>query len=220
MSCLTDEERETRYIGLRKKKRISDILCAIPFFPGVLIFIVAAVSMFSAVGDEMVGNGWGGILQCLCMAASAVITVYAAYTRRLRYIIAGAVAVVLLDIISLTGVSLILVLSLIPAVVGAVIWSKLEKEEGFPLFRITYGELSERRKTAEQKTRYRAVESGSRRVTDPQLAGGMGDLLDLQEDTPQLTAVLHNYHERSRNAQGELNAPMSDVGEYGKMDEL
>ncbi len=220
-SCLTDDEREVRYIGLRKKKRISDILCAIPFFPGAVIIIMAALSLPGAVGDEMVGNGWGGVVQCLCMAASAVITVYAAYTRRVKYILAGALAVAVLELIGQAGVSLVLIPILIPAVFGAILWSKLEEEEGFPLFRIPYEEISERRKATEQKIRYRAVEAGTRRLTEPQAAADdMGDLLDEQADTPVLTSALHNYHDRARNAQGELSAPMNDAGAYGEMDEL
>ena len=40
-SCLTDDERERRYAELRKKKKCSDILVAIPIMTGIVLFIAA-----------------------------------------------------------------------------------------------------------------------------------------------------------------------------------
>ena len=108
----------------------------------------------------------------------------------------------------------------IPAALGAFFWGQLEEEEGFPLFRISYEELSERKRNDEKKTRVRAELSGARRPVAAQAHGAMGDLLDDQENTPVLTSALHGYHDRSEQAVGAFTEPQRTVGEPGEMQEL
>ena len=219
-SCLTDDERERRYIVLRKKKRRCDFLCGIPALIAISFAVVLVLSIIYAIRDIMTGSGYGTLLQMLLSLIAAGVTAYTAYTRHLKYILAAGGVLLFLGIISANAVPFFMVVLLCPAALGAYFWGQLEEEEGFPLFRISYEEMSERKRNAEKKTRVRAELSGSRRPAGAAVHSAMGDLLDDRENTPVLTAALHGYHERSGQAVGGFNEPAGAAGEHGKMEEL
>ncbi len=219
-SCLTDDERERRYIALRKKKRRCDYLCGVPALIAICIFIFSLISILYAARDIMTGSGYRELIQTLLTLAAAAVAAFSAYSRNLKYILAAAGILILLSFIGRSPGIIIFCFLLIPAAIGAFFWGKLEDEEGFPLFRIPYSEMAERRVNAERKTRIRAELSGARRPADAEVHGAMGDLLDERENTPVLTAALHGYHERSDQAVGSFQAPASSSGEPGKMEEL
>ena len=219
-SCLTDDERERRYAELRKKKKISDILVAVPILTGIVIFILALLGLPLTFADIAMGTSVLALFLNLCPMISAAAAAFSAFSRKARLILAALAGIVLLDLIVRSSLSLLLIPGLILALIGAHIHEKLEQEEGFPLFRIPFSELEQRRQTAEKKTRIRAELAGTRRVADSEVHGSMGDLLDDAENVPVQISALRGYHDRSEGAQGVFSAPAADVGEYGKMDEL
>ena len=186
---------------------------------GIAVFVLVAITLIYAMRDVMTGSGYKEIFQILATLASAAVMVFTAFSRRLKIIAAGAAGIILISLVSGSASGMFFIFLLIPAAIGAVIWERLEQEEGFPLFRISYEELSERRLNAEKKTRFRAAAAGTRRVTDAEGHRNMGDLLDDQEETPVLTSGLQGYHARSNDAQAAFSEPQT-AGEYGKMEEL
>ena len=219
-SCLTDDERERRYAELRKKKKCSDILVAIPIMTGIVLFIAAVFSLPTTFADIATGTSVIALFLNLCPMISAAVAAFCAFSRSTKMILLAVPAVILIDLISGGSMSLLLVPGLICALIGAYIFGKLEQEEGFPLFRIPFSELQERRQNAEKKTRFRAEQAGTRRVADSEVHGAMGDLLDEAEDVPVQISALQGYFDRSEGAQGVFSAPAGEAGEYGKMDEL
>ena len=220
-SFQTDEERERRYAELRKKKKWSDILCGIPILIGVFIFLSGVFALLSTFMDVAMGGSILAVLRMLCPLIASGTAVACIFSRRMKLVLVAFAAVAVMDVISGSSVSLIMIPAMIPGIIGVYIWSKLEEEEGFPLFRIPLDEIRERQQNAEKRSRYRAEQIGTRRAADGEIRGGMGDLLDASEDVPVQTSVLQGYFERSANAQGEFSIPQSEAaGEYGKMDEL
>ena len=95
-------------------------------------------------------------------------------------------------------------------------WVSLSKEEGFPLFDISFDEREKRAAQMERITKHVAIETGKRRTAVPD-AGEMSDLLDAAGDVPVATAELSGYHDRSRH--GSIVESGRTV-ENGNMDEL
>lgn len=219
-SYLTDEERERRYAKLRKKKKVCEFLFAVPILTGIVLFIAGLFSLPGVFADIMMGSSVLLLFVMLFPLASSAAAIFGAFSRNLRIIAVTSAAIVLMDILSQNTLSIPLIPGMICAAIGAVLWSKLEEEEGFPLFRIPFSELEERNQTAEKKIRARAEAAGVRRTADERIRGEMGDLLDEAENVPVQISALRGYHERGEGSQSVFSAPMNDAGEYGKMDEL
>lgn len=219
-SYLTDEEREQRYVKLRKKKKCSDILVAIPILTGIVLFIAELFNLPMTFVNIATGTSVLALFLNLAPMVSAAVTAFCAFSRKVKIVLVAISAVILIDMISGGGMSLLLIPALICALIGAHIFEKLEQEEGFPLFRIPFSELEERRQNTEKKGRFRAEQNGTRRVADSEVHGTMGDLLDEAEDVPVQISALQGYFGRSEGAQGVFSAPANEAGKYGKMDEL
>ena len=78
-------------------------------------------------------------------------------------------------------------------------WEKLEQEEGFPLFDISYREQEEQPALATKRAKYQAVQLGAR-VAHVTNEGAMNDLLDDGKDAPVVAGPLSGYHDKFRNS--------------------
>lgn len=206
-SIYTDEVREQRYFKLRaKKKRLERIL-------DWMMWIVLAAAALTIIPDFAAAflNGvflgdLHALFEFLVDAAVYGFAIYAIY-RKSAKLTGIAVAVVALGaVLTGTPLSLVGVIPLVLLLYVDVEWGKLEKEEGFPHFDITYAEREERQRTAEERARNRAIQAGAR-VAATEQSSDMGDLLDAGHDTMVVAPTLRGYHDRSRNSGSAPETP-------------
>ncbi len=201
-SIYTDEERETRYIRLRKKKRICDRIFDICMIAALLFGLLS-------VGDtgQILMGGLGSInfgmillgLFGLLVIAGVVIAVYKKDWRitaaELVLLLLGGYSMALTEIsVFMLGVITFITL------IGDVLWHRLSEQEGFPTFEIGYMEEKERQKAMQRYAENRAVAAGVR--AEPAAPDDvMHDLLDADTDVQSVTQKLSGQHDRYRDAQ-------------------
>ena len=218
MASLFDDEVRREHYAVCRARRIA---CEKRFnlCGGVMVFII--------IGDIM-GTMFSGILEkmtdvnpCPVWLLPLSLTVYAlmlfgTFSRKMLPVLVG----VLLSIVRIAlGPVTFFTLAFLPITVMALTmrtWVSLSKEEGFPLFDISFDERKKRAVQMERITKHVAIETGKRRTAAPD-AGEMSDLLDTAGDTPVAAAELSGYHDRSRH--GRITESGKAV-EYGNMDDL
>lgn len=205
-SLYTDEAREERYFRLRaKKKRLDgllDITMWITLACAAIVIIPGAMSAF--LNGVFLGD-MRTLLEFLMSVAVCGFTVYAIYCKNFRHVIIAMIGVALLTMLA-GAMSLIVMIPLIIAAVVSWEWGKLEKEEGFPHFDITYAEREERERTAESRARNRAIQAGAR-ISSVGQSSDMGDLLDAGHDTMVLAPTLRGQHDRYLGSTQQNTAP-------------
>ncbi len=206
-SLYTDEAREERYFKLRaKKKRLERILDWMMW----IVLAAAALTIIPDFASAFLNGVFLGdlhaLFELLVDVAVYGFAIYAIY-RKSAKLTGIAVAVVLLGAV-LTGspLSLVGMIPLLLLLYVDVQWGKLEKEEGFPHFDITYAEREERQRTAEERARNRAIQAGAR-VAATEQSSDMGDLLDAGHDTMVIAPTLRGYHDRSRDSSRAAETP-------------
>lgn len=197
----TDEAREPRYARLRAKKRrcekaldwmmwITLLVAAFDLIPGFV----------SGILNGLLGGNIGAFVGFLFSVISAAAAVYAIYAKKWLHTV-GAMLVIALSSAIGAMVSGGMVISsgyivlLIPVLLIDKFWADLEKEEGFPLFDISYAERDERRRNQEKLTEARALKAGYR-IASAERQSEMADLLDREGDVPVMAAHPHGYQER------------------------
>jgi len=216
-NLLTDDVRREQY-AIHRARRIQ---CEKWFSlsGGVMVFnIIADIfgTMFSDILEKMTN-----INPCPVWALPISLAVYALMlfgtsSRRPQPVLIGVLLAFVR--IALKPFSLFTI-ALLPIIVMAVTmraWVSLSKEDGFPLFDISFDEREKRAAQMERITKHVAIETGKRRTAAPN-AGEMSDLLDREGDTPVAMTDLSGYHDRSRH--GKVGEQGRTVG-FGSMDEF
>ncbi len=198
-SIYTDEERESRYSGLRKKKRIYDKVFDICMWTAIIFGVFALrdilITMIAALWVMSIPT----IFVCLLALVCVLGTVWAIYKKDIRF--SGGILLLML-FLQFTGVINFGVQ--LPLVAGVTcvtdyLWYKLSQEEGFPQFEISFEEWKQREKAYEHYAENRAVEAGVRAAAGAQNDGGeMHDLLD--ESRAPLPASPSSYKSRFEQA--------------------
>lgn len=219
----TDESREQRYARLRTKKRkcekALDILMWITLLVGAFDLIPG---LFSGLFNGLFGGSLDNFFAFFFSFAGAAAAIYAIYAKKFFHTLA---AIVFIAVISVLGAAMAgqmaistgYIVILIPVAVIDRIWNGLEKEEGFPLFDISYAEREERRRNQEKLTEVRMLRAGYRVAADEQPAD-MHDLLDSERDVPVMPAHPRGYHDRFLGS-AAVSAPAAAVPS-GIMDTL
>lgn len=198
-SIYTDAEREERYDKLRRKKRQLEKILDILMW-GFLIF--AALLMIGGISSGLLGGllggGLGDFFDFLVTALLCAAAIYVIYAKKIKHTLIALGAGVLL--MALTGMgSVIPLVAMIACIPVDIAWGKLEKEEGFPLFDISYAEREERQKASEQMVYQRALDAGVR-IASTEQTSDMGDLLDAGHDAMVIAAPLRGSQDRFRGA--------------------
>lgn len=227
-SYLTDEVREQQYAVNRAKykklDRAFDNWLRVALGIGV-VQIVMIMFQFGFHEIPVLTAVLGVVVILVSMAA----TVLVLYTKQL-YITAAAM---LLDMLfgKLNTACMLQIVVLIAAVILIVRWQKLAEQEGFPLFDISYAEMSEKMHLRETLAKNRAVAEGVRTEFRPQREE-MYDILDPEGDAPMIQAPITGYHDRgmanlsadsvtavqriNQSNQTELPAPQVTNGKEGE----
>ena len=198
-SLYTDEAREERYFRLRaKKKRLDRVLDILMW----LTLLCAAVSIIPGFAAAFLNGVFLGDLHALLdfvwSVAVYALAIYAIYCKNPKYAFCAIVGIVAISIL-FDAFSVIGLITLLPVLWVDKEWAKLEKEEGFPLFDMSYAEREERTRTAEERARNRALQAGARVASSGQTSD-MGDLLDAGHDTMVIAPALHGQHDRYRGS--------------------
>ena len=202
-NILTDEARERRYARLRAKKRGLDRLF------DMFMWIILAGALLGLIPAAFTGllNGLflGNLKPFFEFLVSLVLDaaiVYAVYAKKPVVTLAVLLLNTLCYSISIRspGLDIAAVILLVPLAVLQWQWSGLEKEEGFPLFDISYAEREERQKAHEGLIRKRALEAGARVERPENYGDEMADLLDAGSDSIAMPETLSAYQERFGDA--------------------
>lgn len=221
-SYLTDEEREGRYFRLRKKVRTCDRLFGVTVII-LIVFIILNLTDFTFTFSRMLSGDFQPFFQLMLIFVMCAFGVTAAYRKKLLLVLLSLLIGLLMPfLVGMFG--FLFLAAMLPSIPAAVIWQKLEKEEGFPLFRISIAETQERQKLTEQRIRFRALQAGARVAEEAAASAGaapdgMTDLLDAG-DAPILTRDLHGYHARSEQAQAFENAPQQISGNMDSLEDF
>ena len=232
-NILTDESRLTRYSVLRKRKKILETIFDISMF---LIILAAATEIIPQFISGVLQGFFLGELRpffvFLGVTLSMAFFVYALFRRDWRFLLPALILSLLL-----TGGgffcglgSLLSPFAIAAALIVSFFWLKLQKEEGFPLFEITFNEEQERQKVQEKRTEYRTLQAQIREAQEkPDSNAEMTDLLDADSQKDFMPAHLSNYHERYRNADAVVHSvqphddrmdTVTEPEQSGEMDEL
>ena len=154
----------------------------------LLIAVVSVVpDLISAVLEGLFAFDLGHFAASLGKTAVFMFAVYAIYAKNWKI---SVPAMILAWFVSpLVGLIMLTVL------VVNYLWSKLEQEEGYPIFDITYAEQQERQRKMEMISQHRALELGAR----AEHAGNpddMTDVLDPAGNTPVSRAGVSGYAQR------------------------
>ena len=221
-SYLTDEEREERYFRLRKKVRLCDRLFGVTAII-LIVFFVLNLTDFTFSFSSLLSGDMKPFIRLVLIAAMCAFGVAAAYRKKLLLVLLSILIGLLMPFL-VGPFGFLFLAAMLPSIPAAVIWQKLEKEEGFPQFRISIAETQERQKLTEQRVRFRALQAGTRVAEEAASAAGakdgMNDLLDAGCDTPILTRDLHGYHARNENAQAFENAPQTISGNMDSLEDF
>lgn len=221
-SYLTDEEREERYFRLRKKVRLCDRLFGVTAIV-LIVFFILNLTDFTFSFSSLLSGDMKPFIQLVLIAAMCAFGVTAAYRKKLLLVLLSLLIGLLMPFL-VGAFGFLFLAAMLPSIPAAVIWQKLEKEEGFPQFRISIAETQERQKLTEQRVRFRALQAGTRVTEEAASAAGakdgMNDLLDAGRDTPILTRDLHGYHARNENAQAFENAPQTISGNMDSLEDF
>ena len=175
-----------RYDRLRtKKKRLDRCLDIIMWITllGVAISVISGF-MGGILGSVLYGDLRKFFLWLLDVAVYGV-TIWAIYAKNVRFTaIAIAFSALAGGIELANGEAPYELLPLIATLIVDVQWAKLEKEEGFPLFDISFREYEEREKNQAEFARTRALEAGVRVASAEGSGDGMSDILDAGFDAP------------------------------------
>lgn len=221
----TDEVRLARYEMCRRRAKRCETVFDISMWSMILLALLE-------VGPNLAKGFLYGIFigdlepffVMLAVTAAMVFSIYAIFRRDWRFLLGGLICSLVLTtfgVFMLFGYLSPVVLLI--AMVVSLDWRRLEKEEGFPHFEISYAEWQGQQKLQERRARSRAVQSGTY-VRQEQLNAhaDMSDLLDT--DAEQLPAELKNYHNRSFGADAVVRPgqqPHSDrMDQLDDMDEL
>ncbi|MBR6107922.1 MAG: hypothetical protein IKQ39_07920 [Oscillospiraceae bacterium] len=216
-SIYTDEVRQTRYMRLRRRKRILDrifdvcMIAALVF--GTLALYSAGPMLMEGLGGADIRLILGGLI-CILPLPGIIVTIYlknwkAAAAEFALLFLAGAI---LID-----GTYGLLIFIDVIALVTDIFWEKLSQQEGFPTFEIGYQEEKERAKALHQYAENRAVAAGVRAErTEPD--NDMHDLLDADTDVGTVTQKLTGMHDRYRDVQTHETGRAAYVP--GVMDDL
>lgn len=224
-SLYTDEVREERYARLRCKKNKLDKQYG----------ILGQIAVFLA-GCGLIAGGLMSFLNGIFLnpmelisfipsAAQAVMVVLAIYKREPKFTGLMMLAFFGCDVVgALLGKVNLLFNGMFIFLVFCLIldfrWDKLRKEEGFPLFDITYEEREKRNQIREEQARNRALQAGVRTAATEQ-SSDMGDILDDGFDTPVLAPHLHGIHDRGQFAVGGTQRPQAyQSGEMDMLEEI
>lgn len=214
-SLYTDEAREKRYDALRAKSEQCNT--AFKWLPritaGALLIVLFAQPLIARSLD--IGSALPLIIAVLVGLSGALL-------RNPVPAAAGIIGVVLATAVGWESPFCVYPLMLIPLGVilyFTVVWMKLQKEEGFPYFRIPLSEYEDRRKAQAAYIEQRAVNIGVRREQaelDPNR--DMDDLLD--QNTDAVHAQLHSYHDRSRDSDPVVRAAEAHDGTMTKLEDM
>lgn len=219
-----DEVRLARYDVCRKRAKRCELMFGISMW--VMIFLAIAEIIPHLLYGFLNGLFLGEMMPfcvMLVVTADVVFSICAIFRRDWRFLLGALICAVVFvgsRLFVLFGYlsPIVLLLSLI----ASIDWRKLEQEEGFPRFEITYAEQTEQQKTQERRAQYRAVQAGTRvEQAHLNVHADMSDLLD--EDADQLPAHLENYHDRSLLAEPvvRLQEPHGDrMDHLEEIDEL
>ena len=222
-SIYTDEAREARYGKLRiKRNRCEKWLGWIMW----AILLIGALSLIPGFVDGLLGGLFRGELFTFFGFLFSVVNfcaaVYAVYAKKWQHTIAAIVLIAVLGAITASinykmAASTFNIIPLIPTFFIDRVWAELEKEEGFPLFDISYAEREERRRNMEKLTEARALRAGYR-VAQTEQTSDMSDLLDSGRDAPVMAAHPRGYHDRYQDSQ-QITEPFQGI-RSGVMDTL
>lgn len=198
-SYLDDKTRAAHYDECRiKKKRYERVL-------DICMWASLLFGAFTVIPELFVNVFMNALflrdVETLSVALGSVLSVAAAiYTIYLRkWPVTVVAAAVVMPFNAAVGCA-----AIVSAVVHFLL-EKLSREEGWPLFDISYAEQEQRQKNTEKIIRHRAVEQGARVIgeaaPDGKSAQDMYDILDERRDT--LSVSPSGYHDRFRNAQPE-----------------
>lgn len=219
-----DEVRIARYDNCRKRVKRCELLFGISMW--AMIFLALTEIIPQTIYGFFNGLFLGEMMPfctMLAVAADIIFSIYAISRRDWRFLLGALICA----LVFISGGLFVLFGYLSPIVlilplIASTDWRRLEKEEGFPRFEITYAEQTEQQRTQERRARHRALQAGIR-TEQAQLnaRADMSDLLD--EETEQLPAALKNYHNRSLSADAvvRLKEPHDDrMDRLNEIDEL
>ena len=201
-SIYTDEERENRYSRLRKKKRIYDRIFDVCMWAAILFGAVAVgdaggcvMEGLGAIRFTLIGIGIYGLIAI----AGLILAIYKKDCRITALELVLLLTAGWMGAISDIGFS-VLALIAVAALITDFLWQKLSKEEGFPLFEISYQERENQNKALQRYAENRAVAAGARiERTEPD--NEMHDLLDADNDSTAVTQKLTGVHQRYQTSQ-------------------
>lgn len=158
-SLYTDEVRLARYEKFRKRAKCCDIVFGISMWALVLIGLDEIVQQLSdGLFNGLLSGKLVPFFIMLAVIAEAVFSVYASYRRDWRLLFGVLICAAVFAAVGFYGsFGQLSVLPLLASAAVSLVWRKLEQEEGFPRFEITYAEQSARQKTQEQYFQNRIV---------------------------------------------------------------
>lgn len=158
-SLYTDSVRLARYETFRKRTKC----CNIVFGISLWVMMIAALT---EIFEQIVSGIFDGILYgrlmpffvMLAVSAEMVFSVCAVYRRDRRLLLGALICASVFTVGGLfESLGDVSVPPLLASAAASLVWHKLEQEEGFPLFEITYAEQSKRQKAQDQYVQNRIV---------------------------------------------------------------
>ncbi len=185
-SIYTDEARRERYDRLRaKKKRLDKCLDIVMWLALIGAFIGVVSGFMSGVLNGVLYGNLKPFFIWLLDTGIYGVMIWAIYAKNIK------LTLIAMGIVALSSIAVIaggeipdgLVL-LIPVLIVDIQWDKLSKEEGFPLFDISFREYEDRERHQTEIARNRALAAGVRVATAEGDGADMGDILDAGFDKP------------------------------------
>ncbi|MCQ2417224.1 MAG: hypothetical protein MJ071_05365 [Oscillospiraceae bacterium] len=201
-SYLTDEEREKRYMVLRRKKKFADAVRGIAMTVTAFCGLLCLASAFTnGILKGIVSQTLIPFLIFLLTLALIIFFIFVIYRKSFSLTLIA---------LCISGICLFadLVPIYVPVMMGASLFCDaverfLMEEEGYPHFSISYEELKERKLNYTKRAEYRALQAKTRVLEENRESSrqDMTDVLEADSTIAPLPQHLTSYHERSSMAQ-------------------
>lgn len=217
----TDEARLHRYDKMRRWKKRCEFIFDWAMW-GVLLsgFITLVSAWIAGIITGLFGGDLGLFFSALFSTVGYAGAVWALYRRDWRITCAVILVLGLTGILGGSMGDLVGVI-LIGAVLAAqIVWGRLEKQEGFPNFDISFREQEQRQTALVNSSEHRALAAGIRAAADTPGGSEMHDVLDAGIDRPALPAHLTGYRDRAANAVPQLRAQAPSSGMMDALEDI